>query len=327
MFYEDRLYGVIEIKDRVILDLINSAVLQRLKDIDQAGYIDPYFPGTRHSRFEHSLGVCILLRKYGASLEEQIAGLIHDVSHSAFSHCVDYVLEEGSETSHSYQDAILQDFVRQTEIPSILQKHSIDWKYILDDSRFPLKERPLPDLCADRIDYSLRTALIFKELSLTEVLYFLDHLATENNFWVFQDFESAQKYAELFRRLNRKYYAGLISAVMFKTAGECLRYALSKNYITVADLYTTDQKVIEKISGYLEEDRQLRRLWDRMNNKVGFTNNRRNYDSRVFCKSRIVDPLCRHKGTLKRVSDINPEWGEIVKQELKPKEYFIKFSE
>lgn len=76
MNIKDRVYGDVEISEPVLLEIINSPTLQRLKDIDQAGYFEPYFPGTCHSRFEHSVGVCSLLKKYGAPIEEQIAGLI-----------------------------------------------------------------------------------------------------------------------------------------------------------------------------------------------------------------------------------------------------------
>jgi len=97
MKYKDRIYGEFKIAEPVILELIASKAMERLKEIDQAGYFEPYYPGTAHSRFEHSVGVYLLLKMFGAPIHEQIAGLIHDVSHSAFSHCVDYALDEGSE--------------------------------------------------------------------------------------------------------------------------------------------------------------------------------------------------------------------------------------
>lgn len=126
MKYTDRVYGEFEITKPVILELINSQSLQRLKDIDQAGYRSLWVkPDVEvgeydHSRFAHSLGVYLLLRKYDTQLEEQIAGLIHDVSHSAFSHCIDYVLDSGSETEHNHQDNLFADFIRKTEIPAII---------------------------------------------------------------------------------------------------------------------------------------------------------------------------------------------------------------
>src|SRR3989344_2208425 len=182
MEYQDRVYGNFEITEPVILELINCPTLQRLKEIDQAGYLEPHFPGTAYSRFEHSVGVYLLLKMYQAPIEEQIAGLIHDVSHSAFSHCIDYVLDAGSETEHSHQDNVFDDYVRQSEIPGILEKYHFDLEYILDDRNFPLKERDLPDLCADRIDYSLRTAVVFKEIENGK--FFTDNLTTKNGKWI-----------------------------------------------------------------------------------------------------------------------------------------------
>lgn len=323
MYYEDRVYGKREITEPVVLELINCLTLQRLKEIDQIGYFEPYFPGTSHSRFEHSVGVFLLLDKYKVSIEEKIAGLIHDVSHSVFSHCIDYALDVGSEKEHNHQDNIFDDFVRKSEIPIILKKYNFDLAYILDDKNFPLKEKNLPDLCADRIDYSLRTAVVFKEINNGK--YFLDNLIVENENWVFKNFESAKKYADLFLKLNTKYYAGLPSATMFRTVGDYLRYALKQGYISESDLYTTDKKVFDKTEKFLDKDEKLRLLFDRMNNIIKAVNNPYNYDATVFCKSRIVDPLFKENGEIRRVSELDSNWVNIIRQESKPKQYFLKF--
>ena len=323
MKYTDRIYGNFEIIEPVILELINSPTIQRLKEIDQVGYFEPYFPETAYSRFEHSVGVYLLLKMYNAPVEEQIAGLIHDVSHSAFSHCIDYVLDTGSEKEHNHQDNVFDEFVRKSEIPKILKKYNFGLEYILDDKNFPLKEKDLPDLCADRIDYSLRNAVVFGEIENGK--YFIDNLTTKDGKWILKNFESAKKYAELFLKLNTDYYSGLPSAVMFKTVGDYLRYALSKNYISETDLYTTDKIVLGKIEPHIKIDSKLSLLFDRMNNKIGFKNNPTNYDGKVFCKSRVVNPLCWHNGKIKRFSEIEPGWADIIKEESKPKEYFLKF--
>lgn len=122
MKYTDLVYGEAEITEPAILELVNCPALQRLKGIDQAGYRPLWVkPDTAVSEYEasrlaHSLGVYLLLRQYQAPLEEQIAGLIHDVSHSAFSHCIEYVLESGSGKEHGHQNRIFADFVRKQEL-------------------------------------------------------------------------------------------------------------------------------------------------------------------------------------------------------------------
>jgi hypothetical protein len=323
MKYTDRVYGTFEITEPVILELIHSPTLQRLKEIDQAGYFEPHFPGTAYSRFEHSIGDYLLLKIYRAPIEEQIAGLIHDVSHSAFSHCIDYALDVGSEKEHNHQDNVFDDYVRKSEIPDILLKYNFDVDYILNDKNFPLKESDLPDLCSDRIDYSLRTATVFKEIENGRS--FIDNLTTKDGKWIFTDFKSAKKYAELFLKLNTNYYAGLPSAIMLRTVGDYVRYALSQKYISETDLYTTDKIVLSKIEQHINNDSKLKLLFERMNNKIGCRNDPTNYDEKVFCKSRVVDPLCLHNGEIKRVSEIEPRWSDVITQELQPKEYFLRF--
>lgn len=326
MLYKDRIYGEAEIEEPVILELINCPSLQRLKDIDSAGYLEPFIPGSTRNRFDHSVGVFLLLKIYGAPIEEQIAGLIHDVSHAAFSHCIDYVLEGASQKNNDHQDNIFDEFVRQSEIPAILKKYNFDLEYILADKNFSLKEKNLPDLCADRIDYSLEFAVVLKVLDEDSLKYFLDNLTAENGNWIFKNFTSAKKYADLFFWLNTKYFTCIFLAVMYRTVGDYLRHALKNSYILKEDLYTTDKIVLAKIAPYHNKDEKLKLFFDRMNNKIPFRNDPENYDAEVFCKSRIVDPLCKENGQIKRVSQIDENWSKIVEEELKPKQYFIKFN-
>ena len=62
----------------------------------------------------------LLIKKMGGSIEEQIAGLLHDVSHTAFSHVVDFVLDHPEE---NYHELIFNEVVRSSPIPQILEKY------------------------------------------------------------------------------------------------------------------------------------------------------------------------------------------------------------
>ena len=149
----------------------------------------------------------------------------------------------------------------------------------------------------------------------------------ESNRWIFRDFDSAYEYAKLFKTLNTDFYSALVRAVMFRRVGDYLKYALDQKYISKEDLYSTDDKVIEKINKNLIEDEKLNFFWKRMNNGGGYENNPEDYDAEVYCKSRIIDPLCWHEGEIKRVSAVESSWKDVISKESTPKGYFIKFSD
>ncbi len=126
--------------------------------------------------------------------------------------------------------------------------------------------------------------------------------------------------------MNTKYYAGFESGVMFRTVGNCLRYSIKKGYIKEEDLYTTDNYILNLIKKHIKKDERLNLLFKRMNGETSFKNNPNDFDAHVFCKSRVVDPLFKKDGKIFRVSDIEPKWKKVVKNESSPKEYFIKFT-
>lgn len=326
MDYQDKIYGEIEIDEPVILDLINSPSMQRLKGVDQHGHFELYFPKSKVNRFEHSIGVFILLRKFGTPLLEQVAGILHDISHTVFSHVADYIFSDGSGEHQNFQDQELENFIKNSEIPEILKKHNINYKDILDESKFLLKERELPDLCADRIDYFLRDGLAFKKVSKSEIREFLNDLTVKENYWVFINKDMAIKYAYLYLEVNNVCWSGLETGVMFKTMGELIKYAIKKGVLNRKDLFTTDKEVWEKIRIAADKDKNMKVLLDRADNKYIYKNSSKDdYDLHSMCKSRAVDPLFLEDGKLKRVSEIDQKFAELKEINLKPKEYYIKF--
>ena len=328
MKYQDRIYGTVEINEPVILGLIESPSMQRMKGVDQHGYFEPYFPGTAYNRFEHSLGVFILLKKFGSPLLEQVAGLLHDVSHTVFSHVADYVFSDGSGEKHNFQDDCSQEFIEKSEIPEILKKYKINYKDILDDSKFPLKEKELPDLCADRIDYFLRELKVTNKATQEEIDEFIDNFTIIDNLWVFKDKNLAKKYAHLFLEINNWFWSGVESAVMFKTTGDLVKYAMKKKILNRDDLFTTDKEVWTKIKSATDKDADLNLLIDRANNKFKYkSDNEDSYDLCALCKSRVVDPLFLEGESLKRVSEIDSDFLKLKEKYSKPKKYYIKFLE
>lgn len=154
----DTFYGVVEVEEPVILELIDSPAFQRLKKIHQYGV--SYYTTHREefTRYSHSLGVFYILKNSKRPLEEQIAGLLHDVSHTVFSHVGDWVFNK-EHSDNDYQNSIHEQFLEKTGLSAILRKYKIDPKNVLPlENLNPALEQKRPNPSADRLDYSIQGA-------------------------------------------------------------------------------------------------------------------------------------------------------------------------
>ena len=97
--------------DRLLLALIDTKEIQRLRRIKQLGFTELVFRAANHSRFAHSLGVLQIARRMldhfqkmaGRALDEPqrmlvlAASLLHDVGHGPFSHAFEKVIGQKHE--------------------------------------------------------------------------------------------------------------------------------------------------------------------------------------------------------------------------------------
>ena len=69
--FKDPIYGYIDIPDKIIEDIIDTAVFQRLRSIIQTSYA-PLYASAVHNRFVHSLGVYHLGTLVSTSFENSL---------------------------------------------------------------------------------------------------------------------------------------------------------------------------------------------------------------------------------------------------------------
>jgi len=177
----DPVHGAICL-DELEKELFLSRPLQRLKGIRQLGLVDSVYPGAAHSRLEHSLGCMHMAGRMAEHLglpaedvrKVRLAGLLHDLGHSALSHAVEGVLSRNPDMQpvmdgrpvfrheqftrriimeHPFGEEVLRLAEKLYDQPDELFS---DIAEIASGMRPPLGQIIMGDLDADRIDFLLR---------------------------------------------------------------------------------------------------------------------------------------------------------------------------
>ncbi len=106
--FSDPVHGFIPVPRGLLLDLIQTPEVQRLRRIRQLGVGYLVYPGGEHTRFGHALGAMALMQDTLSNLREQgtpisadeytaalAAALLHDIGHGPFSHTLEHELIAG----------------------------------------------------------------------------------------------------------------------------------------------------------------------------------------------------------------------------------------
>jgi len=311
MKVQDRIYGEVEIKEQVLLDLIESKAITRLGKINQYGAIYQVYPQFFTTRKEHSLGVMFLLQKLGASLEEQIAGLLHDVPHTAFSHVIDYIFgDEKMETS--YHETVQKEVLESSDIPKILQKYKLNKEEIFEVHNFSLLEKDLPDLCADRVDYILRDLFTYNILNREEVNRIKEALVVVNGEIIMNDKDTAFLIATRVIEANKRIWSSPYQVLLAQSLAETIKLALDRGDISIKDLHGTDNSLYRKLNEI--KDSKIKEKLTLMSKEIVVDLNQNDFDMHIYTKLRIIDPKVRLDGKIKRLSVFNKEYSKIMNE-------------
>lgn len=173
MEVRDPIYGLVKY-DETEEKLINSSIFQRLRGIKQLALASFVYPGSHHTRFEHSIGTMYLAGKIAETLgldEEtkilRLAGLLHDIGHGPFSHvseqimkeCVDETLLDKYKAQSAHELISILLILKDKEIGNILSEGERNRIVrILQKQKKRNMERDIISgpLDVDKFDYLLR---------------------------------------------------------------------------------------------------------------------------------------------------------------------------
>jgi len=316
MQYVDSIYGAAEIQEPVLLELMDSEAMRRLKGISQHGItaligITPPF-----SRFEHSVGTMLLVRRLGATLDEQIGALLHDVSHTAFSHVIDFVFNDHN--AQSYHEEKKEEFIAGSDIPKLLSKYDHNWVEFLDDEKFKLLERESPALCADRLDYFLRDLEFLSLASGDEIRMAVESLEVIDGRIVVKNIDTARWMAYTFIETDRASWSSFREVGLYQLTAEAIKIATKLGVLEESDIWSTDDVLWEKLCSANHPD--IKQYVKLITPGTRFTWDDENPVFRVATKIRSIDPPVSNGNEVEFLSDLDIKFGRYRQKYMSEKQ-------
>ena len=309
----------------LVLALLDSPALDRLKSINQYGPIQIVdsqgHNSESYTRYDHSLGVYYLLNRFGAPFPEQISGLLHDVSHSAFSHVSDYLFSEHSAGDPEYHDSQFVHFANTYGIAPILARYQLSAQTVAPKGNryFPRLERPLPELAADRLDYLLQGAARRNLLSTGQVETILSDLMFDppTEHWYVSNVNSARLIGDASIVLNRTIFATAWGRVLYQWAAKAVNELLQSKAISSDDLFYTmgDQELWQVILQNSQSQTlagQMQTAWYKVREVSSPGTDTVTFEN-VRC--RITDPRVGSATRWQRLSQLDNDYWQRYQQE------------
>ncbi|SFJ04082.1 hypothetical protein TPDSL_29540 [Terrisporobacter petrolearius] len=248
-----------------IKELINTPEFKRLSNVGMnCGCEYTSFPifsnGKDYTRYEHSIGVALIIWHFTKDIKQSIAGLLHDISSPVFAHVIDF-LNGDHETQESTEEKTEEIIANSMEIQEILKKYNLSTKDVYDYHMYPIADNDSPLLSADRLEYTLGNAFYYGFKSMEEIRDMYEDLAVSVN----EFGQSEISFSTLDKAIeftcvsieNSKVYSSNVDRFAMQYLADLLKLAVNKRVISMKDLYTVEDQVISK----LKKDEELKSMW------------------------------------------------------------------
>ena len=292
----------------VLAPFCETAPMLRLRQIGMhCGCEYTSFPRFRrlrpYSRFDHSMGVGLIVWHFTGDPAQAVAGALHDIATPVFAHVVDFL--RGDHLRQEATEERTADIIAQsTDIQAVLTSLGLRTADVADYHRYPIADNDTPRLSADRLEYTLGNLVNYEFLTAAQAACFYRNLTVLKNEdglpeLAFQTPETASAFTEAALGTARIYVADEDRFAM-QVLADMLHLALDRGILTEADLYGTEPEVIQKLLG----DSACGPLWLRFRGYSHITRHtRRPPEGRwlsVPAKLRYIDPLAAGAGRVSR---------------------------
>lgn len=259
-----------------------------------------------YSRFDHSVGVALLVWRFTGDVRQALAGLCHDIATPCFAHVVDFMLGD-SMTQEATEGGTRAAIERSEGLQALLGKCGLTTDDIADYHRYPVADNDSPRLSADRLEYTLGNLVNYRFITreaarrMVDALDVLRDEAGQAELG-FVSGDAALAFANGAMDMGRIYVSEPDRFSMQRLA-ELLARARDAGAITMDDLWRDEPYLIGKLcrdARFADEWRRYRQYGRIVHGEGGIV---------VRAKKRYIDPLVRGQG---RVSQADAAFRERV---------------
>ena len=312
---------------------IGAPCMQRLKAVGMNCGCEytafPRFAGLKpYSRFDHSLGVALIVWHFTHDEKQAVAGLLHDVASPVFAHVVDF-LRGDYLVQESTEDGTETIIARDGPLQRALCAAGLTTADVCDYHRYPIADNDSPRLSADRLEYTLGNLINYGIRTEDEIKSIYADLCVGvaedgQEELAFQTPAIARDFTEA-SLVCSKIYVSDEDRYAMQMLSEILKTALQSGVLSEADLNTTEPAVIDA----LLSDGRTRREWLRFQSFRTILRSDAPQAGGAWriipAKRRYIDPLIKGRG---RVSACMPDKkAEIDAFLAAPQTHFVAAAE
>ena len=283
-----------------LISFIKAKAMQRLKHIGMnCGCEYTSFPFYHqiagYSRYDHSIGVALIIWHFTEDMAQTIAGLLHDIATPVFAHVIDFLNNDhlNQESTEHLTEAVI---IESKELMTLLQKYNIKLEDVKDYHVYSIADNNTPQLSADRLEYTLGNLLNYNFSTIDEIKTFYHDICVGYNEYglkelLFQTPEVLKQFSCSMLKTSKSYVSDEDRFSM-QLLAEILRYALSERVLTITDLYADEPYVIKKLCA----DSLCAKKWEQFTAtcqiKRSIIHPEKGIWFKVDAKKRYIDGLC-----------------------------------
>lgn len=271
--------------------------------------------GGNYSRYIHSIGVARIVWHFTHDMRQTMAGLFHDIATPVFAHSIDFM--NGDHMKQESTEEMTRSMIEGSSvITAVLQDNQISVDEVDDYHKYPIADNDTPMLSADRLEYTLGNGFLVHHMSLSDIAgLYHDLTIAENEYGApelcFQTMEAARVFTELSLR-NSRWYVSDEDRFAMQYLADLMKLAMGKEIITLAELYSTETCVIEKLKAHEE----LGPYWEAYTKLTEVASSETRLEDRycviVPAKKRYINPLVLIQGRPVRISEADSGLAEGI---------------